>query len=1035
MNVNLSDWALRHRSFILFSIILTAILGIFSYGALGQKEDPEFTIKTMIVAAGWPGATTTEMADQVTDKIELALQSVPEIDYTKSSTRPGSATIIVQLRSDTAADKVPDVWYRVRKTVMDAQAQGKLPHGINGPVFNDDFGDTFGNIYALTGEGYSYPQLKAYADELRNRIRALPQVAKVEFQGDQAERIYVEYESQKLASLGIGPQALAQALITTNGVAPAGQIETADERIPLTVSGALASLDQIRNIGVATPDGRTVRLGDVASVRRGLIDPPDLKMRVNGKEAIGLAISARDGGSITELGKSLSKVMETYQDELPVGVQIHTVADQTVVVHSAIGEFIKSLAEAVIIVMAVSFLSLGFRPGIVVALCIPLVLGATFAAMKVFGIDLQRISLGALIIALGLLVDDAMIVVESIESHLEMGWSKAKAAVSAYGATATPMLIGTLITIVGFLPIGFSGGTASEYVRSIFQVVAISLILSWIVAVLVTPYLAFQILKVPAGHKLVDHKVEASDQEASHTPTGRGYDLFSKAVSWCLDYRVLVLAGTGAAFAVGVALFALVVPKQFFPASDRPELMVDLRLAHNASFAATERATKRMEALLAGNADIVNISSYIGGGAPRFYLPLDVQTPDVALGQLVIVTKDEPARERVAEKIEAALASGFPELRGRVSGLENGPPVGQPLQIRIMGHDHESIRPSAEAVEALFRSTPRLRGINSDYGERLKTVHLVVNQAKARALGVNYDSLKQALQGSLGGAPLTVVREGDRSIEVSARLAEGERTNLETLPYAKIPTASGAYVPLSQLARLVPSTEPSVLWRRDRQATITIFADVDGAQPTQILAAIKPDLEAIQANLPKGATLKIGGSEEESATSQAQVFSIIPIAIVLICFLLMIQLQSIKKMLLVLATGPLAFIGVAATLALFQIPFGFVAMLGSLSLFGMVIRNSVILVARVDELTAKGIELRTAIVEATLHRVRPILLTAAAAILAMIPLCRSVFWGPMAYATMGGLLVATLLTLFFLPALYLFAFQNQAQARPLESAN
>lgn len=1030
MNVNLSDWALRHRSFILFSIILTAILGIFSYGALGQKEDPEFTIKTMIVGAGWPGATTTEMADQVTDKIELALQSVPEIDYTKSSTRPGSTTIIVQLRSDTAAKKVPDVWYRIRKTVLDAQAQGKLPRGINGPVFNDDFGDTFGNIYALTGEGYSYTQLKAYADELRNRIRALPQVAKVEFQGDQAERIYVEYESQKLASLGIGPQALAQALVTTNGVAPAGQIETADERIPLTVSGALASLDQIRNIGVATQDGRTVRLGDVASVRRGLIDPPDLKMHVNGHEAIGLAISARNGGSITELGKSLSKIMQTYQDELPVGVQIHTVADQTLVVHSAIGEFIKSLTEAVIIVMAVSFLSLGFRPGIVVALCIPLVLAATFAAMKIFGIDLQRISLGALIIALGLLVDDAMIVVESIESHLEMGWSKAKAAVSAYGATATPMLIGTLITIVGFLPIGFSGGTASEYVRSIFQVVAISLILSWIVAVLVTPYLAFQILKVPAGHK-----VEASDQEASHTPTGRGYDHFKKAVGWCLDNRVLVLAGTGAAFAVGVALFGLVVPKQFFPASDRPELMVDLRLAHNASFAATERATSRMETLLAGNADIVNISSYIGGGAPRFYLPLDVQTPDVALGQLVIVTKDEPARERVAEKIEAALATGFPELRGRVSGLENGPPVGQPLQIRITGHDHEAIRPSAEAVEALFRSTPHLRGINSDYGERLKTVHLVIDQAKARALGVNYDNLKQALQGSLGGAPLTVVREGDRSIEVIARLSEGERANLETLPYAKIPTASGAYVPLSQLARLVPSTEPSVLWRRDRQATITIFADVDGAQPTQILAAIKPGLEAIQAKLPKGAILKIGGSEEESATSQGQVFSIIPIALVLICFLLMIQLQSIKKMLLVLATGPLAFIGVAATLALFQIPFGFVAMLGSLSLFGMVIRNSVILVARVDELTAKGIELRTAIVEATLHRVRPILLTAAAAILAMIPLCRSVFWGPMAYATMGGLLVATFLTLFFLPALYLFAFKNQAQAWPLESAN
>mgnify|MGYP000022228676 CR=1 FL=1 len=1018
MSFNFSDWALRHKSFILFFIILTTIAGVVSYNGLGRKEDPDFTIKTMIVGATWSGAGTTEMADQVTDKLELALQGIPEIDYTKSSTRAGSTTITVQLRSDTSAAKVPDVWYRVRKTLTDAQSQGKFPIGMMGPFFNDDFGDTFGNIYAITGDGFSYPQLKAYADTLRDRIRAVPEVAKVELQGDQAERIFIEYQSAKLASLGVSPQLIANAIKTTNDVSPAGLIDTGSERIRLNVSGALTSLDTIRNIGITASDGRSFRLGDIATVSRGLIDPAEMKMHVNGQEAIGLAISARKGGSITKLGKSLTDVVAEYQTELPLGVTIHTVADQPVVVKAAVGEFTKSLAEAVVIVMAVSFLSLGFRPGIVVALCIPLVLGATFAVMKSAGIDLQRISLGALIIALGLLVDDAMIVVESIESHLEMGWDKARAAISAYAATATPMLIGTLITIAGFMPIGFAEGTASEYVRSLFHVVAISLILSWIVAVLVTPYIAFQILPEP---KHVNHGEDGGHQTSHSSPA---YLRFRNLVSWCLDRRVLVISATAGAFIAAMVVFAIAVPKQFFPASDRPELVVDLRLPHNASFAATERAARRMETLLAGDKDIVSTSTYIGGGAPRFYLALDVQTPDVALAQLVVLTKGEAARERVRTKIETALATGFPEIRGRVTGLENGPPIGQPIQLRLSGANHEQIRPTAEALEALLRRTPHLRGVKTDYGERLKTVQLKVDEDKVRALGISYDALRQALEGSLEGAPITVMREGDKSVLLLARLSEAERTNLGTLAYAKIPTASGAYVPLSQVARLLPTTEPSLLWRRNRQANITVFADVDGVQPAEALARLGPDLEQVKAGLPAGAKLTVGGSIEESATSQAQVVSVLPVAVLLICVLLMVQLQNIKKMLLVLATGPLALIGVALILALFQIPFGFVAMLGSLSLFGMVIRNSVILVARVDELVAAGVALEAAILDATMHRVRPILLTATAAILAMIPLTRSVFWGPMAFSTMGGLLVATLLTLFFVPALYLFAFQN-----------
>jgi multidrug efflux pump len=1019
MSFNFSEWALRHKSFILFFIILTTLAGIYSYGALGRKEDPDFTIKTMIVGAVWSGAGTVEMADQVTDKLELALQAIPEIDYTKSSTRAGSTTVIVQLRSDTNAAEVPDVWYRVRKTIQDAKAQGKFPATMGGPYFNDDFGDTFGNIYALTGDGYSYPQLKAYADALRDRMRALPEVAKVEFQGEQAERIFIEYQSAKLASLGVSPQVIAQAVNATNDVSPAGLIETGSERIRLKVSGAFGSLDAIRNIGIATTDGRNFRLGDIATVSRGLVDPPELKLHVNGREAIGLAISARKGGSITKLGESLAEVVAAYQAELPVGVEIHTVADQPVVVEEAVGEFTKSLAEAVVIVMAVSFLSLGFRPGIVVALCIPLVLGATFAAMKGFGIDLQRISLGALIIALGLLVDDAMIVVESIESHLEMGWDKARAAISAYAATATPMLIGTLITITGFIPIGFAEGTASEYVRSLFHVVAISLILSWIVAVLVTPYIAFQILPEP---KPGAHG-EAGGHQASHS--GRGYALFRRLVSQCLERRVLVIAATAGAFVAAMAIFAFAVPKQFFPASDRPELLIDLRLPHNASFAATERAARRMEAVLAGDKDIISTSTYIGGGAPRFYLPLDVQTPDLALAQMVVLTKGGHARERVAAKVENALATGFPELRGRVAGLENGPPVGQPLQLRLSGADHEQIRASAEAVEALLRRTPHLRGVNSDYGERLKTVQLEVDEDKARALGISYDALRQALEGSLEGAPITVLRDGDKSVLLLARLNEAERTNLATLPYAKIPTASGAYVPLSQVARLVrvdrtlaalaqePPGDHHGLRRRGRRpAGPGPGPDRAGSRAGEGAAARRR--EADRRRRDRGERVQPGAGVRGPARGGRPHLRPADGA----------AAEHQED-----AAGPRhgaagADRGRTDAWPLFQIPFGFVAMLGSLSLFGMVIRNSVILVARVDELVASGVALQLAIVDATVHRVRPILLTATAAILAMIPLTRSVFWGPMAFATMGGLFVATLLTLFFVPALYLFAFQK-----------
>jgi multidrug efflux pump len=917
------------------------------------------------------------------------------------------------------------VWYRVRKHINDAKAQGTFPPEINGPFFNDEFGDTFGNIYAITGDGYTYPQLKQAAERLRDRIRRIPGVGKVEYQGVQEERIYIEYQSARLAALGISGQSIREAIATNNSVAPMGTILTGADQVRLTMSGALESLESIRNIGVTSRTGSRLRIGDIANVWRGVIDPPEFKMHFNGKNAIGLTISAREGGNVFELGKNLEATVEQFTSELPIGLEIHTVANQPEVVKEAIGEFTKSLGEAVIIVMIVSFLSLGFRPGIVVSLCIPLVLAATFLLMLSMGIDLQRISLGALIIALGLLVDDAMIVVESIETHLAQGWSAAKAAVAAYTETSLSMLTGTTITIIGYLPIGFSGGSASEYVRSLFFVVAISLGLSWIVAVLFTPYIAFRILGGSHSNGESSHHI-ANGHEGGQEHSSPFYEKFRAFLTQCLIFKKAVVFATLMIFAISMGIFAVLVPKQFFPASDRPELLVDLHLSKNASFEATEASTRKLERFLEGNENIDHVASYIGGGAPRFYLPLDVQAPEISRAQLVVQTKSEQVRDKVRGTIEHYLAGNFPELRGRISGLENGPPVGQPVQIRITARDHQSIQGIAEAVEALMRREATLTNVNSDYGEYLKTAHIDINQDKVRALGVDYTTVKETLAGSLDGAQLTTLREGEKSIGILARLSSDERTNLASLPYAKIPTSSGTYVPLSQIATITAGNEPATVWRRDRQAVITVYGDAVGVQPSDSIRNLSAGLEKIRENLPPGADIVVGGCEEESAKSQAAVFAVVPLSIILISLLLMIQLQSIKKMALVLATGPLALIGVAIILAIFQIPFGFVAMLGSLSLFGMVIRNSVILIDRISQLMTAGMDMYTAVVEATIQRLRPILLTAIAAILAMIPLTRSVFWGAMAWATMGGLLIATVLTLVFLPALYLLVFQETA---------
>ncbi|MGA0612816.1 efflux RND transporter permease subunit [Caldimonas sp. KR1-144] len=1001
---NLSEWALKHQQMVAFLLLLLTIAGLFAYSHLGQKEDPDFTIKTMVVQAYWPGSSSQQMADQVTDKIEKKLQEVAEIDHTTTYVRPGETQVKIELRDATPPQAIPDVWYQVRKKLGDIRHT--LPPEVQGPFFNDEFGDTFGNMYALTGDGFSNSELREIADHMRNELLRIPDVNKVDLIGKQDEKIYVEVSTAKLASLGLDPALIAATLAQTNAVAPAGTVQTTGEQVRITVSGEFDSVEGIRDIGIRAGD-RSFRLGDIATVKRGFVDPAVAKMRFNGQEAIGLAVSMRKGGDVIRLGHALEASVERVQSQLPVGVQIHAVSDQPRVVEESVHEFKKSLAEAVIIVLAVSFFSLGLRTGLVVALCIPLVLAMTFLVMYFLGIELQRISLGALIIALGLLVDDAIIAVEMMALKLEQGWDKFRAATYAYTATAFPMLTGTLITAAGFLPVGFAKSGTGEYVFSLFQVVGISLILSWIVAVVFTPYIGFKLLK--------EEKHAHHDENAVYQ---RGFYLrFRRFVDFCLARRAWVVGITVVAFVGSIALFK-VVPQQFFPASDRPELMVNLWMPQASTFEASEREVRALEEALRGDEDVAAVTSFVGNGSPRFYLPLDAQTPNLNLGEMLVMTQGGEARERVRAKIMRIFDERMPNVRGRVKRLENGPPVGYPVQFRVYGVDNDRIREIGAKVAAIMRTDPHVRQVNQDWGERTKRVRVDVDQDKARALGVTSRQIKAALETSLSGAPITQYREGDQGVDVVARLVESERSDLNNLKDAKIYLRDGKFVPVSQVARLTLDSEDSQLWRRSRIPTLTVRADIDGAEAPDVTRALLPRIEALAKDLPLGYGIDVGGATESSLKAQKSIFAVMPAAIVAILVLLMIQLHDMKKMVIVLLTAPLGLIGVSAILAAFRIPFGFVAMLGVIALAGMIIRNSVILVVQIDHDVQAGAPLWTAIVESAVRRLRPIALTALAAILAMVPLTRSVFWGPMAWAIMGGLAVATLLTLVFLPALY-----------------
>ncbi|HEY1149355.1 MAG TPA: efflux RND transporter permease subunit [Pseudoduganella sp.] len=1002
--LNLSEWALKHQQMIAFLLLLLSIAGILAYGSLGQKEDPEFTIKTMVVQAYWPGSSAQQMADQVTDLMERKLQGVAGIDYMSTYVKPGETQIKINLREAVPPSRVPDVWYQVRKKLKDINHT--LPQGVQGPFFNDEFGDTYGNMYAITGDGFQYEDLRKMADAARDEFLRVSDVNKVELVGKQEQKIYVEMSTAKLASLGLDPALIASTLAQANAVAAAGTVQTAAEQVRLTVSGEFDSVEGIRAIGIRAGE-RTFRLGDIAEVRRGFVEPAVARMRFNGQPALGLAVSMRKGGDVIHLGTQLDETVKRIQASLPVGVQLHAVSDQPRVVEHAVHEFKKSLAEAVLIVLAVSFFSLGVRTGLVVALCIPLVLAMTFLVMYIMGIDLQRISLGALIIALGLLVDDAIIAVEMMALKLEQGWDKFRAATYAYTATAFPMLTGTLITAAGFLPVGFAKSGTGEYVYSLFQVVGISLILSWIVAVLFTPFIGYKLLKEePHAH----HDEDAVYQKGF-------YVKFRHFVDYCLRQRFWVIAITLAAFVGSLVLFKA-VPQQFFPASDRPELMVDLWMPKASTFEASEAEVREMEKLLKGDPDIEAVTSFVGDGAPRFYLPLDVQTPNLNLGEMMIMTKGGEARERVVAKVRKLFDGRFANVRGRVNRLENGPPVGYPVQFRVYGNDPAKVREIAQKVGVIVRTNPHVRAVNEDWGERVKRVRVDVDQDKARALGVSSVQIKAALEASLSGTPITQYREDDQSIAVMARLVAAERTDLNNLKDAKIYLREGKFVPVSQVARLTLDSEESQLWRRNRIPTLTVRADVEGAQAPDVTNAVWPMLQALSKDLPLGYGIEIGGASESSAKAQNSVFAVMPVTVIVVLVLLMIQLQDMKKMALVLLTAPLGMIGVAVILAAFQIPFGFVAMLGVIALAGMIIRNSVILVVQIDQEMANGTPLWNAIVESAVRRLRPIVLTALAAILAMIPLTHSVFWGPMAWAIMGGLAVATLLTLIFLPALY-----------------
>ncbi|MFN9528007.1 MAG: efflux RND transporter permease subunit [Pseudomonadaceae bacterium] len=1024
MSFNLSAWALRNRQIVLYIMLLFAVVGALSYTKLGQSEDPPFTFKAMVIRTNWPGASAEEVSRQVTERIEKKLMETGEYDRITSFSRPGESQVTFMARDSMRSSEIPELWYQVRKKISDIRHT--LPPGIQGPFFNDEFGTTFGNIYALTGNGFDYAVLKDYADRLQLQLQRVKDVGKVELVGLQDEKIWIELSNTKLATLGLPLSAVQQALEAQNAVAAAGFFETASERIQLRVTGRFESVEEIRDFPIRVAD-RTFRIADVAEVKRGFNDPPAPRMRFMGEDAIGIAVAMKDGGDILVLGKALEGEFARLQQTLPLGMELRKVSDQPAAVKTGVGEFVKVLVEALVIVLAVSFFSLGVRTGLVVALVIPLVLAMTFAAMYYLGIGLHKISLGALVLGLGLLVDDAIIAVEMMAIKMEQGYDRFKAASFAWTSTAFPMLTGTLITAAGFLPIATAQSGTGEYTRSIFQVVAISLIASWIAAVMFVPYLGDKLLPDLAKLHAAKHGGSAGGHDPYSTPF---YRRVRATVQWCVRRRGIVILLTIALFVASVLLFRF-VPQQFFPASGRLELMVDIKLEEGASLSATEAEVHRLEKLLKEQPGIDNYVAYVGTGSPRFYLPLDQQLPAASFAQFVVLANSIEERERLRGWLIKVMNDEFPTLRSRVSRLENGPPVGYPIQFRVSGEHIDEVRALARQVADKVRENPHVVNVHLDWEEPSKVVILNIDQDRARALGVNTAELSRFLQGSLSGTSVSQYREGNELIEILQRGTPQERKALSLLPSLAVPTDSGRSVALSQVATLEYGFEEGIIWHRNRLPNVTVRADVYGKQqPASLTQQILPTLDPIRAELPAGYLLEVGGTVEDSQRGQKSVNAGIPLFIVVVLTLLMLQLKSFSRSAMVFLTAPLGLIGVTLFLLIFRQPFGFVAMLGTIALAGMIMRNSVILVDQIEQDISHGLDRWHAVIEATVRRFRPIVLTALAAVLAMIPLSRSVFFGPMAVAIMGGLVVATALTLLFLPALYAAWFRvKESEAR------
>ena len=1046
---NLSRWALEHPALTRYLLLTLMVLGFAAYFQLGQDEDPPFTFRAMVIRTNWPGATAQQVAEQVTDKLEKSLQEVPYADKIRSYSKPGESQIIFQVKDTIKGADVANTWYTVRKKIGDIR--GTLPSNIQGPFFNDDFGDVYGVIYALQADGFNYAELKTFADSVRQQLLRVPDVAKVELFGAQDEKVFIEVSQKRLAQLGLDfSQVLAQ-LGQQNAVESAGAVQTAQDVLQARVTGQFDSLEQLRAMPIrgvgygagTTASGSQLRLGDIATVSRGYSDPPGVKVHHQGKEVIALGVSMAKGGDIIKLGKSLSGLSDRVAKTLPAGITLVQIQDQPKAVSTSVGEFVQVLIEAVVIVLAVSFISLGLhkrtgaaaqqlpfwrrytldiRPGLVVGITIPLVLAMTFLAMNYYGIGLHKISLGSLIIALGLLVDDAIIAVEMMVRKMEEGYDKVRAATFAYELTAMPMLTGTLITAVGFLPIGLAKSVTGEYTFAIFAVTVIALILSWIVSVYFVPYLGTLLLKVPPhiednpGHEGDGH---SAPHELFNSPF---YNTFRRMVNWCVLHRWVTIGATVGIFALGIVGMGS-VQQQFFPDSSRPEILVDIWSPEGTSFAANQAVAQRVEQRLMAEAGVTSVTTWVGSGVPRFYLPLDQVFPQTNVSQMIVLPKDLKVRETLRVKLPALLATEFPEVRGRVKLLPNGPPVPYPVQFRVVGIDPLALRQRADEVKAVMRQNTNMRGVNDNWNESVKVVRLEVDQSKARALGVSSQSIAQAARTLLTGSTVGQFRETDKLIDIVLRQPLDERQAITDIGNAYLPTASGKSIPLSQIAKPVLAWEPGVMWRENRDYAITVQGDiVEGLQGATVSAELEPLLKAVEAKWRadgiNGYRIEVAGAVEESSKGSASIAAGLPIMLFLTFTLLMLQLQSFSRAVLVFLTGPLGIAGVAGALILLGRPFGFVALLGVIALMGMIQRNSVILIDQIEQDRAQGVPAWDAIVESAVRRLRPIVLTAAAAVLAMIPLSRSVFWGPMAVAIMGGLVVATVLTLLALPAMY-----------------